>query len=92
MSNNQQPASIDPWISVVIIVRVIAILVLWIVLFLSIFMGYFTFPILLIGLVTVIYMISDLGIFVTLKRRQEAARQKQKAAETEPKASEEDGS
>lgn len=89
MADNQQPTGIDPWISIVIIIRVVAILVLWIVLFLSIFLGYFTFPILLIGLVTVIYMVSDLGIFVTLRRRQQTARLKREQlnASTNPDGS-----
>jgi len=77
-------SSIDPWVGVVIIVRVVVILIIWLGLFLSIFLGYFTVPILLIGLVTVIYMLSDLGIFVAIKRRQQAMKERQKMIETPP--------
>jgi hypothetical protein len=63
--NNQT----DIWVGLVIIGRVILMLVIWISLFLAIFLGYFTYPLFLIGLLTLIYALSDLGIFVALKKR-----------------------
>ena len=65
--NNSQNA--DVWVGLVIIARVILMLAVWITLFLAIFLGYFTYPLFLIGLLTLIYALSDLGIFVALKKR-----------------------
>ena len=74
----------DIWVSVVIVVRVILMMVIWIALFLAIFLGYFTFPLFLIGLLTLIYALSDLGIFVAWRKR------RQRAIEPDPESSGED--
>lgn len=62
---------VDIWVSVVIIGRVIVMLILFILLFLAIFLGYFTIPIMLIAAITVLYMLSDLGLYLRLSRRHE---------------------
>jgi amino acid transporter len=74
----RNPAT-DFWVTLVILGRVVMILVLWVTLFVAIFLGYFTLPVLLIGLVTVIYMISDFGLYMTVKKRQQRARQEREA-------------
>ncbi len=71
MTENKSSESPDALVVIVILIRVFIMLVIWMVVFLGIFLGYFTVPILLIGFITVIYMISDLGLFVSLKRRKQ---------------------
>ena len=77
MPEQGSSSNIDPWVGVVIIIRVVVILVLWLLLFLGIFLGYFTLPILLIGLVTVIYMLTDVGIFVAIKKKRQPVKKQQ---------------
>ena len=71
MSEDPDSPDFDFLLNIVIILRVGLILVVWIALFLAIFMGYFTFPIILIGLVSLVYAISDLGLFLARKRSKE---------------------
>ena len=61
---------------------VFLMLVLWIGVFLAIFLGYFTVPLLLIGIITAVYLISDLGLFVTLKKRVNPLSERQKIIES----------
>ena len=74
---NKPSAGGDALVVAIILARVLVMLVLWLGTFLAIFLGYFTVPILLIGLVIAIYMISDLGLFVALKRRQKSVDERQ---------------
>jgi hypothetical protein len=69
VSENNNSHKADVWVGLVIIGRVVLMLVIWIALFLAIFLGYFTYPLFLIGLLTLIYALSDLGIFVAIKKR-----------------------
>lgn len=69
MPENKPSAGGDALVVTVILARVLVMLVLWLGVFMAIFLGYFTVPILVIGLVIAINMISDLGLFVALKRR-----------------------
>ena len=69
MSENKPSSSADAIVVIVILVRVFVMLVLWVGVFLAIFLGYFTIPFLLISLIAAGYLISDLGLFVTLKKR-----------------------
>jgi len=71
VSENKPSPSTDAIVVIVILARVFIMLALWLLVFLGIFLGYFTVPILLIGIITAIYMISDLGLFVTLKQRKQ---------------------
>jgi hypothetical protein len=52
-----------------IILRIVLTLSLWLVLFLGMFLGYFTVPIILVGLVTLLYMLIDIR-YVYLARKQ----------------------
>lgn len=54
--------------AVVIILRVALIVVVWLGLFLAIFLGYFTVPIILILILTVIYAVSDIGLFFLARK------------------------
>ena len=69
MSENKPSPSSDVIVVIVILARVFVMLVMWLCVFRAIFLGYFTVPFLLISLITAVYLISDLGLFVTLKRR-----------------------
>lgn len=72
----------DVIVSVLIIVRVIIIMVVWLGVFLAIFLGYFTIPILLMGIITIIYLISDFGFFVALKRQRKTTSDRREFVDT----------
>jgi membrane protein implicated in regulation of membrane protease activity len=79
--NKSSPGD-DALVIAVILGRVLIMLLLWLGIFAAIFLGYFTVPILLIGVVIAIYMISDLGLFVRLKQRRKLADERQKLIES----------
>lgn len=67
--SNQNPSQrFDFLLAVVIIVRVALVVVIWLGLFLAIFLGYFTVPIILVAVLTVVYAISDLGLYIVSKK------------------------
>jgi Kef-type K+ transport system membrane component KefB len=82
VAENKHSPGGDVIVSALIVARVLIILVVWLGVFLAIFLGYFTVPILLIGVITVIYLISDLGLFVVLKRRRKLKSERQEFVET----------
>ncbi len=65
----EKPPRGEAFVMVVILARVTIILVLWLGVFLATFLGYFTVPVFLIGLVVAIYMLSDLGLYLAIRRR-----------------------
>lgn len=67
--DRQHGPSVDIWVGLVIIGRVLMITVVFLALFLAIFMGYFTFPIVVIAVVSIVYMISDVGLYMAIKKR-----------------------
>jgi len=60
-----------------VIIRVTLALILWLVLFLGIFLGYFTIPILLISAITLVYTVLDVGLFMTVRRREQARKERE---------------
>jgi len=52
----------------VIIARVVFVLIIWLGLFVAMFLGYFTVPIIVVGGITLIYALSDLGFFFIIKK------------------------
>jgi hypothetical protein len=72
LSEDPDSPNFDFLLNIVIILRVGLILVVWIGLFLAIFMGYLP-SIILIGLVLLVYAISDLGLFLARKRSKETS-------------------
>lgn len=82
MTENKHSPGGDVIVSVLIIVRVLVILVVWLGVFLAIFLGYFTVPILLIGIITIIYIITDLGFFAVLKKRRKSVSERREFVET----------
>lgn len=82
MSKNKPSPTSDAIVVSVILVRVFVMLVLWLGVFLAIFLGYFTVPFLLISITSAVYLISDLGLFVTLKRRKKNKSERQEFIES----------
>ncbi len=64
-------------VGAIILLRVAAVLVVWVVFFLSMFLGYFTVPLLLIGGLTIVYAITDAGMYVAIRRQTEARQARQ---------------
>jgi protein-S-isoprenylcysteine O-methyltransferase Ste14 len=62
----------NPLLMLFIIGRVIIILLVWLGVFLAMFLGYFTVPIILIGALAVIYALADLGFYVAVNRQRKA--------------------
>lgn len=54
------------WIIIVVLIRVIVTLGIMMTLFLGMWIGYFTIPIILIGVFSIILAISDIGILISL--------------------------
>jgi len=69
MNNNQSEGKINFVLSLVVVFRVAIVLIIWLGLFLAMFLGYFTVPILVIGFVAIIYAIVDIGIFMIYNQR-----------------------
>jgi hypothetical protein len=82
VSDNKPSPGSDAVVVIVILARVFVMLAIWLAVFLAIFLGYFTVPFLLISVITAIYLITDLGLFVTLKRRRKAISERQKFIES----------
>ncbi len=70
--------SLDAFVGFVIFFRVGLALLVWVALFLGLFLGYFTFPVLLVGILLLLYAVLDLGLFVRIQR-QERAREARRA-------------
>jgi len=56
-----------------ILARVIVILLAWLGVFLAMFLGYFTVPVILIGAMALIYALVDLGFYVSVNRQKNAS-------------------
>lgn len=73
MSDKNPSQRFDFLLAVVILARVALIVVVWLGLFLAIFLGYFTVPIILIALLTIIYAVSDLGLYLLARKNKNGA-------------------
>ena len=51
-------------------IRVIVVIMVWLVLFLGVFLGYFTIPIFLVGGLILLYSVTDIGLLFTVRRRE----------------------
>lgn len=56
------------WLITVVLIRVIVTLGIMMTLFLGMWIGYFTIPIILIGVFSAILAISDIGILLSLRK------------------------
>lgn len=59
-----------------VVVRVIVILTGWLALFRGVFLGYFTVPILLVSALAILYSVTDVGLFITVRRRERARKER----------------
>ena len=89
MKEKHKSASADLWFTLVIVGRVALMIGVWLLLFLMLFLGYFTVPILLIGAITLIYMLSDFGMVYMMKRQKRAQEQRKELIEQITKDEEE---
>ena len=64
-------------IGMVVVIRVIVVITLWLVLFLGVFLGSFTVPIILVTAITILYSVTDIGLFATVRRRERARRERE---------------
>ncbi len=73
-----------------VVIRVIITMTVWLVLFLGVFLGYFTVPIILVTALTILYSVSDIGLFVTVSRRERARREREAFLRAQRKVDEPD--
>lgn len=66
------------WLIVIVLIRVIVTLGIMMTLFLGMWIGYFTIPIILIGVFSVILAISDMGILLSLQNDKDSSLEKSK--------------
>lgn len=59
----------EPLMFVWVILKVVSFLGIWLAIFLAMFLGYFTIPIIMIGILAVIYAFADIGTYITNKRQ-----------------------
>jgi predicted DNA repair protein MutK len=71
VAKDNEPGLSDSLLAVIILARVFVILVVWLALFLAMFLGYFTVPILLVGGVMLVYGLFDIGLYVVLKKQKQ---------------------
>lgn len=81
MKEKHKSASADLWFTIVIVGRVAFMIGIWLLLFLMLFLGYFTVPIILIGGITLVYMLSDFGMVYIMKRQKKAQEQRKELIE-----------
>ena len=62
---------------IVVVIRVIVAIAVWLTLFLGVFLGYFTVPVLLVSGLTILYSVTDIGLFMAVRRRERARKQRQ---------------
>ena len=72
MPESKRPVFSEMFMTVWIIIRVALILVVWLSLFLALFLGYFTVPIILVILVSGVYALTDAAFLVSNKIRKQA--------------------
>ena len=61
----------ETFMTIWIIVRVGLILVVWLALFLALFLGYFTVPIIIVIILSSLYTLTDAAFFVANRRQQQ---------------------
>ncbi len=65
-----------------VLFRVIILLITWLGVFLATFLGYFTVPMVLIGVVVLIYTISDIGLFLAFRQKGSGSDQRKQFLKT----------
>lgn len=73
MPEPKQPKRTNPLLMAFVLGRVIIILLVWLGVFLAMFLGYFTVPVILIGAMAIIYALVDLGFYMSVNRQKKAS-------------------
>ncbi|MCD4752586.1 MAG: hypothetical protein K8R40_05905 [Anaerolineaceae bacterium] len=60
------------WLTVIVLIRVFISLGIMMALFLGMWIGYFTLPLILIGIFSILLAISDIGILVSLRNAEKS--------------------
>lgn len=69
--SEETPEQAPRTLLVVIILKVVVILAAWLGIFLAMFLGYFTVPLLVVGGLALLYSIADFGLIVAIKRQKQ---------------------
>ena len=66
------PRPIAFLLGLMVVIRVIVAIMVWLVLFLGVFLGYFTLPLIAASALVILYSATDIGLFITVRRREKA--------------------
>ncbi len=75
-ANKNTPLS--PFVAAFILLRVVVILVIWLGLFLTMYVGFFTIPVILISIMTIIYAIMDVVLYVRVRQYERFVKERKK--------------
>ena len=64
-------------VGLMVVIRVIISMTVWLVLFLGVFLGYFTVPIIIVAALTILYSVTDIGLFFTVRQRERAREERE---------------
>jgi predicted DNA repair protein MutK len=65
----ETPERPTPFVFILIILKVALVLVIWLGIFLAMFMGYFTVPLLLVGGLVLVYSLTEIGLAMAINRQ-----------------------
>jgi hypothetical protein len=63
----------EPLLFMWVIVKVALFIGIWLAIFMTMFLGYFTIPVIMIGVLVIVYAITDIGAYVAVKRQRTGA-------------------
>jgi membrane protein implicated in regulation of membrane protease activity len=70
MPTKKSPNDISAFVLLMVIIRVTIIIFIWLGLFIAMFVGVFTIPVLMVGGLTLVLALFDVGMFVKVDRYQ----------------------
>jgi membrane protein YdbS with pleckstrin-like domain len=76
-NNKEDPGQLKALVVAVVVIRVTAVLVVWLLLFVAMFLGYFTVPIFAVGAIIILFALPDVGLYArasSLERAQQERR------------------
>ena len=73
-ANKNTPLS--PFVAAFILLRVVLILIIWLGLFLTMYVGFFTIPVIVISIITIIYAIMDVVLYVRVRQYERFAKER----------------
>jgi apolipoprotein N-acyltransferase len=72
VAQDRKSGALEVLFEIWIMIRVVLILIIWLGLFIAIFLGYYTIPIILVLFITLFYPISDALFVASLRRKRKA--------------------